>query len=272
MVTRRDYTQDAVEAARSVLLEVVRLLGEYSDDIVIIGGWVPELVIPQAKHVGSMDIDLALNHRTLTESGYKTILELLQSRGYRQGKQPFIFHRTVRVGNREIRVQVDFLAGEYGGTGRSRRTQRVLDMRPRKARGVDLAFDAPTYVTIHGHLPNGGDDRVVVQVASIPVFLVMKGMSMKNRLKEKDAWDVYFCLRNYPGGMDVLVREFQSLLGMRLVREGLRNIAEKFSSPQAVGPVHVANFEELSDPQAREILQRDAFERVQFLLSKLGVK
>jgi len=272
MVNRRDYTKDAVEAARSVLLEVVRLLGEYSDDIVIVGGWVPELLIPQARHVGSMDVDLALNHRTLTESGYKTILELLQSRGYQQGKQPFIFHRTVTVRGREIRVQVDFLAGEYAGTGRSRRTQRVLDMRPRKARGVDLAFDAPNYVTIHDHLPDGGDDRAVVQVASIPIFLVMKGMSMKNRLKEKDAWDIYFCLRNYPGGMGALVDEFRPLLGIRLVREGLRNIAEKFSSPRAVGPVHVANFEELSDPQAREILQRDAFERVQFLLGELGVK
>lgn len=34
-----DYTADAVEAARSVMLELVRLLGEYRDDMVIIGGW-----------------------------------------------------------------------------------------------------------------------------------------------------------------------------------------------------------------------------------------
>jgi hypothetical protein len=31
MVTRRDYTAEAVEAARSVLIELVHLLGEYKE-------------------------------------------------------------------------------------------------------------------------------------------------------------------------------------------------------------------------------------------------
>ncbi len=47
MVTRRDYTADAVQAAKSVLIELMHLLGEYRDDIVLIGGWVPELLLPQ---------------------------------------------------------------------------------------------------------------------------------------------------------------------------------------------------------------------------------
>jgi len=47
MVTRRDYTAEAVEAAKSVLIELTHLLGEYRDNIVLIGGWVPELLIPQ---------------------------------------------------------------------------------------------------------------------------------------------------------------------------------------------------------------------------------
>ena len=42
MVTRQDYRAEGVEAARSVLVELVHLLGEYKDDIVLIGGWVPE--------------------------------------------------------------------------------------------------------------------------------------------------------------------------------------------------------------------------------------
>ena len=42
MVTRRDYTAEEIEAARSVLIGLVHLLGEYKDDIVLIGGWVPE--------------------------------------------------------------------------------------------------------------------------------------------------------------------------------------------------------------------------------------
>src|SRR4030065_1973355 len=99
MVTRRDYTAEAVEAARSVLIELVHLLGEYKDDMVLIGGWVPEMLFSAGghTHVGSMDVDIALNHQKIQEEGYKMIQALLQRRGYRQGEQPFIFFRTVKV-------------------------------------------------------------------------------------------------------------------------------------------------------------------------------
>jgi hypothetical protein len=41
VVTRRDYTSEAVAAAKSVLIELVHLLGQYRDEIVLVGGWVP---------------------------------------------------------------------------------------------------------------------------------------------------------------------------------------------------------------------------------------
>lgn len=47
--TRTDYPPDEVAAARAVMLELVRLVGEYRDDMVIVGGWVPELLLAGAK-------------------------------------------------------------------------------------------------------------------------------------------------------------------------------------------------------------------------------
>ncbi len=38
MVSRRDYAGEAVQAARSVMLELTRLLGEYRQSIVVVGG------------------------------------------------------------------------------------------------------------------------------------------------------------------------------------------------------------------------------------------
>ena len=69
MVTRRDYTAEAIEAARSVLIELMHLLGKYREHIVLIGGWVPDILFSKegAPHVGSMDVDLALNHKGLKE-------------------------------------------------------------------------------------------------------------------------------------------------------------------------------------------------------------
>lgn len=259
--SRIDYTAEAVEAARSVLLELNHLLGEYRDAIVLIGGWVPGLLISRGdiRHVGSMDVDLALNHRALRETGYRTIPELLLSREYRQGKQPFVFHRIVRVEGREVAVEVDLLAGEYEGTSDAHRTQKFQDVRARKARGADLAFEMATEVIVSGTLPDGGKDTATVRVAAIVPFLVMKGMALHDRLKEKDAWDIYFCLRYYPGGLDALVEEFRPHLGNSLVREGLRKISEKFASPEHVGPRFVADFDGLEDSDERALRQRDAY-------------
>ena len=89
MVTKKDYDTLQVDAARSVLLELVRLLAEYRDDIVVVGGWVPALLIPQDRkpHIGSTDVDLALNHRTLTGPGYKTILPAARGTGLHAGQE-----------------------------------------------------------------------------------------------------------------------------------------------------------------------------------------
>jgi hypothetical protein len=272
MVTKRtDYTAEAVEAARSVMLELSRILGEYQEDMVIVGGWVPELLIEKAPraHIGSLDVDIALNHRTLREIGYKTILQLLLSHGYRQSEQPFIFFRAVQIGERQIDVEVDFLAGEYLGTTRSHRTQRVQDMRPRKARGCDLALSMATEIRVSGTLPGGAKDSATLRVASIVPFFVMKSMALVSRLMEKDAWDIYYCLCYYPGGIDNLVDEFKPHLSNKLVQEALVNLAEKFASPEHVGPVHVADFEDVASMEERAVLQRDAYERMQALFLRL---
>ena len=81
------------------------------------------------------------------------------------------------MAGREIKVEVDLLAGEYGGTGRSHRHQRIQDISPRKARGCDLAFEMSGEVTIEGTLPGGGKDSVAVRVAGIVPFIVMKAMA-----------------------------------------------------------------------------------------------
>jgi predicted nucleotidyltransferase len=273
MVTKRDYTAEKVDAARSVLIELVHLLGEYRDDIVLIGGWVPEILITDKKnpHVGSMDIDLALNHRTLTEEGYNTIEQLLLNRGYSKGSQPFIYYRLIKTGDTEIKVQVDLLAGEYEGTGKSHRHQKIQGIQARKVRGCDLAFEMTQNVTVEGELPEGGKDSVSVRVASIVPFFIMKGIALDDRLKEKDARDVYYCLKYYPGGLDALVEEFTPHVQHGLVREGLEKIAKHFASEKHDGPKFVADFEGETDPESRELLQRDAFERINYILGKIGI-
>jgi hypothetical protein len=57
------YQAREVEAARRVIVELWQILGAYRDALVLVGGWVPELLLPHTKppHTGSIDVDLLLN-------------------------------------------------------------------------------------------------------------------------------------------------------------------------------------------------------------------
>jgi len=67
-----DYSEGQKAAAHRVLVELVNLFYEYRDDIRIVGGWVPDLMFPGEGHVGSVDVDLLINHIKLKDSGYLT--------------------------------------------------------------------------------------------------------------------------------------------------------------------------------------------------------
>jgi hypothetical protein len=276
VTTRRDYLGGAIEATRMVLIELAQLLGEFRDQLVVVGGLVPSLLFRDASepHIGTLDIDVALDFRNIPDASYETLLRALTGRGYRQDPhQPFRFFRDVPFPNREaIRVEVDLLAGEYGGTGRSHRTQIVQDARARKARGCDLVFEQNELVTIEGELPGGGRLTVQCRVAAIVPFLVMKGMALADRLKEKDAYDIYYCVSQYPGGLAALAEIFRPHMGNRLVREGLTKIKEKFLSPDHAGPKWVADFLEIANREERAIQQRAAYEQVTALLDKLVIQ
>lgn len=166
MPTKSDYPADPVEACRAVMAELWTALAAYNEYMVLIGGWVPYFLLERHSrtdpgHVGSLDVDLALDASRIPEVAYQTILDILQKRGYRQRRDrlgrpiPFSYLRTVEtVEDMTVEVQVDFLAPEYGGTGKSRRHQVVQDLLARKVRGADLVFDHFEVETLEACLPN----------------------------------------------------------------------------------------------------------------------
>jgi hypothetical protein len=275
MVRKSDYGQPEVQACFSVIVEMITILGEYRDNIVLVGGNVPPLLIPSAKekHPGSLDVDLALDFRNISSIAYKTIVKTLKSRGYYQtGEQPFIFYRDIETGpGKRATVQIDLLAGEYGGTGKKHRHQKVQDAQARKARGCDLVFDAPLKVKLKGTLPNGAINEVTIKIPSAGPFLVTKGMALWDRLKEKDAFDIFFCCRYFPGGIEALAAAIKPVVDNKLAKEGLSKIKAKFQEINAIGPIGVVDFMELEDPEERSRIQREAFEFVNRLMELLKI-
>jgi hypothetical protein len=101
-----------VVAAKRVMIEVAQNLGEYADACVVVGGWVPELLLPEAepKHTGSIDVDLALNPERLRGDRYASLLDALKHKGYQPGEKSFQLCKEVKVGRESVRVDVEFLA------------------------------------------------------------------------------------------------------------------------------------------------------------------
>ena len=269
-----EYPPREVLACRMAMIEVFTILGEYRDRIALVGGWIPPLLAPESAtlHTGSLDIDLAVDTNRIGDNAYRTIRDALIRRGYEQTDQPFRFFRSVMLEDGEpVKVAVDFLAGEYGGTGDTHRTRPVQDLRARKARGCDLVFDHTVAVRISGLMQDGARNEVPIKIAGPVPFLVMKGMALWDRMNQKDAYDIYWLVRYYPGGIAALTAEFTPVLHNALVVEGLAKIRSKFPAVDAIGPVWAAQFDPSGAGEPAQIA-RDAFERVNALLDRLHIE
>jgi len=275
------YRQDETDISLSMLLEVVDALKGYGADVVIVGGWAPYLLLQKfgsqtdEQHVGSLDGDLALNFKRIPEEKYETIVETLTRIGYAQrtnaaGKPiPASFQKTIKIGDVPFAMQIDFLAGEYGGTVKSHRHQKVQEMLAHKGRGTDLVFDNFYTDEIPGTLPNGAELRVRINVANEVAIFAMKGITIGQRTKAKDYYDLFMLAKHFKGGPKWLAQSLIPFSKNKLVREAIENVRKYFDSTKGLGPTSVADFKDEQDPAAREILQRDVFEVVQTLLNDI---
>jgi hypothetical protein len=163
-------------------------------------------------------------------------------------------------------MQIDFLAGEYGGTAKSHRHQKVQDMLAHKGRGTDLVFEQYYREEIQGRFPNGAEVRMSLCVANEVSVFAMKGVAIAQRTKAKDYYDLYMIAKHLEGGATALGKRLGEFKGNSVIREAAENVRKYFDSPNGLGPTSVADFEGESDREARAILQRDAFETLKAVL------
>ena len=266
-----DYSEGQKEAAHRILVELVNIFKEYEEDIRIVGGWVPDLMFPGEGHIGSVDVDVLINHLTLQDEGYQNMSRILQSCGYREHPDKyFSFVKTVEIEGISYDVDVDILAGMYGGTQQKRRSQHVQGIKALKATGGNFAFDFPAQkIHVEAKRPDGALDVANVSVVAVVPYLIMKATAM-GRGKAKDAYDIYFLIKHYKGGINELAKEFQPAEDKKLVQEMKEKLAGKFASADHAGPKAVADFLELSDDEDMAMIKRDAYEQVQALLNLIS--
>lgn len=224
---------DQKQAARAVLMEVVNLLGAFKEEIVIVGGWVPDLTYPGKKHLGSLDVDLAVSPNAIASNAYSSILGRLKARGYSHSSNPTRFHRTV-PGALEA-VKVDLISGEYSQDNRAQNVQ-INELSLNTLRGIDLAFEACDEITIEGIMPDGSMNSVRARIVRPEAFVLIKAFALAERVKEKDAYDVAFILNNFRPTLTALAHRVAPLASHGLGAEAFQILTEKFRTLDSVGP------------------------------------
>lgn len=245
-----DYDSSAVRASMSGLLELTTCLRKYSDSLILVGGWVPWMLLHEHqrkgnefRHVGSIDIDFVVDSERVGDEEYATIVEIISRRGWvRSEKSQFSFIKQISLGDGPTHlIQVDFLTTPQEGP-EHRHMKIQNDLLARSTIGASLAVTHHCEIEVEGELPSGGTIVGRIRTADVVGSVGMKGIVLGERYKEKDAYDIYSLIENYDDGpRDVahLVRQYRN---EKLVAKALENIENAFRNEKANGPIWVANF------------------------------
>ena len=268
-----DYTDRQVEAARRVLVDVGQVLASFRDAMVVVGGWVPDLLPPATapKHVGSIDVDLALDAAKLGDGRYAELLKLLLDTGrYDKGDKDFQLVTDVDLGDDEIpvRVEVEFLASA-DLTLQKNHPKLIDGFRVLQFPACAAAFEHPESVEFEGRMISGATNTVRLRVASLSDFIVMKTHALEGREKPKDVYDLCYCLDKYSGAIAVVAEDWQSRRQDPLVGTAIGILSDKFKTVNHYGPQQLAIFHDSIDDDERAMHARRAFELVQKLLGLL---
>lgn len=275
-----DYDDRTTAAVKVVLIEIGQILGSFKGKFAVVGGAVPWLLLSNEDmpHVGTLDIDLGLDAGALGDGEYAKLVDALRGHGYEQREKlrRFQLVRTVPVndGGNPIDIIIDFLMPRDAEIVKN--TPPIIsEFAVQRADGADLAVRFYQMVAIAGDMPAGGTNRVEIAVCSIPALLAMKGHALNGRYKQKDAYDIYYCIRNYPDGIDALADACRPLLAHPSGDRGYRYIADKFDVIDGYGPTCVRRFVEdtrILGDRSPEQWQQDAFGQIDAWLRAVGLR
>ena len=248
-----EYSREQSELVRRTTLYVATKLGDLLDEVVVVGGVVPSLLIPDESlpsgsdaHVGTKDLDLGLGLALLHEERYRNFTERLRQAEFRpdinENGNP-TFQRWILDNAEDLKVQVDFLIPpsvntEVGGKLKHLEEDFAAVITP----GLHLAFADREEVSIEGRVFSGGKARRSLWVSGPGSFVLLKALAFGTRGENKDSYDLYFLLRNYGNGVEDIFKRIAPLLDDPDAQKAIDLIRRDFSEIDSIGPVAAARF------------------------------
>jgi hypothetical protein len=269
------YPPAAVLRAESASLYLATKLGDLRDDVVIVGGLVPGLIVPQSElpagkspHIGTMDVDLGLAVALLNDARYHELCERLRAAGFEPdvndaGKPA---NQRWRIQSENETVDVDFLIPptletDKGGKLRNLEEGFAAIITP----GLELAFANRRLVTLDGKTLRNETASRQLWVCEAGAFIVLKALAFRSRGENKDAYDLTYILQNYGKGIDDVFRQLKPLLKNAHTRQALEVLQQDFTDIESVGIKRVAEF---FGDQENDAIRADASAAVRALLRR----
>jgi len=245
------YRSEQVHLVRATCLYVATKLGDLMDDLVVVGGLVPSLLIGPSglvrgidPHVGTMDLDVGLAVALLDQGRYRTITERLRRAGFSQDVNaegnPTRQRWTIEgIG----RVTVDFLIpptqpGDVGGALRNIEADFAAVIAP----GLHLAFRDRRRLPLSGRTIMGEDAARDVWVCGPGAYVVLKALAFDSRGENKDAYDLFYVVRNFGSGIEDIVECLRPLLDDPAGSDAVAILRRDFLDHNGLGPRRVAEF------------------------------
>lgn len=256
--TADDYTPEDLKLVQSGCLEVAVRFGDLLDDVVIVGGLVPTLLIDLGRehspstdqsvidrHVGTRDLDLGFAVALLDEERYKEISQRLRQHDFQPDENEagnLTTHRWKHADHETLTI--DFLIppveeGDQGGHIRNLESDFSALIVP----GLDLAFEDIEHIEMSGTILNGSEVTRSLPVCGPGAFVVLKALAWKLRGKQKDAYDLFYVVRNYGNEPGAVAERLQPFLatGNPETEEAARVLKQDFDASD-VGPTAVSEF------------------------------
>ena len=249
-------------------------LGDLLDEIVVVGGLVPYLLIDQENlpsgldpHVGTMNLDMGLALAILNHERYRELGRRLRDAGF----EPAVNDQ----GNKRLQtwtagtphpVTVDFLIPpveerDKGGELRHFESDLAAIITP----GLELAFKDRRGKELSGRLSSGAWATRKIPVCGPGAFTVLKALAFGNRAENKDAYDLFYVWSGV--GVPDVAESLVPLQPNAYIEDALSVIERDFCHHDGPGPIGTARF------IARELdenIQADVVGYARALLRSVG--
>jgi hypothetical protein len=198
--TAAGYSAGQLKAVRATCLSLASILGDLLDDLVVVGGLVPSLLIDNAAsrkepHLGSLDVDVGLEVAMLDTGRYHTFAERLRGRDFEPDKNEQGNPTRQRWTHKKFKnVKVDFLMAPVGTAAAGTLQDLEADLAAVVTPGLPLAFRDRERIRLADRTLEDEAITRDIPVCGAGALLVLKALAFRNRGENKDAYDLWYLL------------------------------------------------------------------------------